>query len=165
MKVPVIILLAIITILSIGCSTPGKPNTVGETRFTGEQIRVSIGQKVLNRPEKVEALRKDQGVKKLYQYVNNLMRAGNIRPTLKLDIKITQFRVGWGASNLATHVLVLEEGIKLTSFDKVVVTTRNSERKQILPKAFGGTAHAKGVQVRILVKALAEQIYKEIKNL
>lgn len=134
------VILILLIVLTIGC------RTLGETRMSGSQVTVSIGQEVLNRPEKVEVIRENQGVEQLYDYVNYYFKDGNIRPSLKVDIAITQFRIGWGRDHMAIHVFVFENGQELKSFTKVETTGRGS-------------------QVKRLSKALAKHVYKEIRSL
>ena len=136
-----IIILLFFVAVSIGW------RTLGETQMSGEQITVVIGDAVMERPEKVEALRENQGVEYMYNYLQNYIReGGGVRQSLKARVSITEFRLGWGRDVMGIEVQVTENGQDLTRFHLVDTTGRSS-------------------QVKRLSKSLAKKTYDQLKTL
>ena len=134
-------LLVISVAVSMGC------RTLGQTQMSGQQITVVIGEAILDRPEKVKALRKYRGVEELYDYLQYYMHKGDeLRQSLKVQVSITEFRLGWGRDMMGVEVQVNEDGEELTRFHLVDTTGRGS-------------------QVKRLSKALAKRINKELQEL
>ncbi|MCG6970849.1 MAG: hypothetical protein LJE85_13870 [Gammaproteobacteria bacterium] len=136
-----IFVLALFIVASAGCSS-----TPGETQQSGDQITVVMGSAVLDRPEKVQALRKYHGIEQMYDYLFNYMNRGAIRQSMKVHVSITEFRLGWGRDMMGIEVNVTENGEQLKRFHLVDTTGRGS-------------------QVKRLTKALAKRTFAELKEL
>lgn len=130
------VLMGLAFVLLLGCSHPGG------TRMSGDVVTVSVGQQVMDRPEKLKALR----VELLYQFTNVYLNNIDLPPSVKIDIVITGFRIGWGRDHMTLHVTVSDKGKELRSFNKTETTGRSS-------------------QVERLTKALAKHVYAEVRGM
>jgi hypothetical protein len=140
MKIMITALIAVFIALSIGCATPGG------VRMAVPQVTVTVGEKVMARPEKVSMLRRHYGVENLHDYVAKMLLDGKIRDSLSLDITISEFRVGWGRDFMAANVVVSEKGKELKRFKSMETTGRRHP-------------------VERMTKGLAKRIYNEIRNI
>jgi hypothetical protein len=140
MKIVITVFLTAFIALSIGCGTPG------DVRMALPQVSVAIGDKIMDRPEKVSMLRKHHGVEKLHDFVSQKLTEGKVRDSLNLDITISEFRVGWGRDFMSANVVVSEGGKELKRFKSVETTGRRHP-------------------VDRMAKGLAKRIYNEIKDI
>ena len=140
MKIMITVFLAAFIAFSIGCATPG------DVRMALPQVTVSIGEKIMVRPEKIAMLRNHHGVERLHDFVSEKLAEGKIRDSLNFDITISEFRVGWGRDFMSANVVVSEAGKELKRFKSVETTGRRHP-------------------VERMAKGLAKRIYLEIKDI
>lgn len=136
-----IALLVLFVAISIGC------RTLGEIQRSDQQVTVDIGQDVLDRPEKVRAIRIHHGVEQLYDYLQFYIHKGNeLRRSLDVHVSITDLRLGWGRDVMGVEVQVTEDGVERKRFHMIDTTGR-------------------GHPIRHLSKSLAKRIYRELTKL
>jgi len=142
MKTILTIFLAAFAVFSVGCATTAP----GNVKMDGPKLTVSLGEKIMERPEKVSMITRHQGVERLHGYLTEKLAAGKIRDSLTFDVSISEFRVGWGPSFMAANVAINEDGKELKRFKSVESTTR-------------------GHPVERLTKGLAGRIFKSINDI
>ena len=119
--------------LFAGCTS------MGETEAVSGRIKVSIGQVVLERPEKVQYLKEERGVEHLHDYLQDYLARGDIKRTIRVDISITEFRVGAGRDVMGIEVHLFEDEKELKRFHLVDTTSRGSVVKRLTKSLAGKT--------------------------
>lgn len=127
-------------LLSAGCAS------LGTTYLSDGWITVSIGPNVKSDKKKETHLRKSEGVETLHRYIAHRFRKLKVRKTLKFDVVINDYRVGWGRDHMGVDVVVTEDGKELMKFTELETTGRSS----VIEK---------------LSKGLARRMYDKIKDL
>ena len=133
------VLVVAFVVLMVGCSS------LGETYLATHQVSVGIGDELMNDPRKNHKLRKYHGVEELHGYLSVWVKKRDVRPSLSLEVTISQFRIGWGRDHMGVNVVVKDNGKEIDSFHLTETTSRNKV-------------------VRRLAKSLAKQIYKRIRG-
>jgi len=134
------IIMGLVLIASAACSS------MGGVYLADEQVAVSVGQKVSDDPKKIKKLQEEQTVETLHRYITHRFKKLNVRKSLKFEVAITTYRIGWGRDHMGVHVIVKENDEILQEFDEVETTGRRSVTEK-------------------LSKGLARRIYERIKDL
>jgi hypothetical protein len=141
MKTILTVLLTAFLLYVAGCAS-----VPGDVKLSSPQLTVSLGDKVMARPEKVSMITKHHGVEQLHTYLVEKFARGKIRNSLLFDVTVSEFRVGWGRDFMAANVVVTEDGKELKRFKSIETTGRRHP-------------------VERMVKGLARRIYKEVEVL
>ena len=139
MSMRIIVLICAILLVT-GC------RSMGGTFISSEQVSISVGQKVSLNSKKIRVLRKLQTVETLHRYITHRFNKMRLDPSLKLDVAITSYRIGFGADHMGIHVIVKENGDIIQEFDAVETTIRRNPTEK-------------------LSKGLARRIYERVKHL
>ena len=141
MKALHIILLLLLSAFSV-CDL-----TMADSQMHDDQITVVIGAAIQDDPEKVKALQDNQVLELLRHYLETHIRGqGGLRPSLKVQVSISEFLLVWGKDSMSIEVQVTENGQELTRFSLHSSTIRTPP-------------------VQRLTKALAKQTYNQLKKL
>lgn len=147
-----------ITILPLVVVLIGYVTTTGATHLEDEQVYIKIGSDILQNPQKLEALQKDDVVETLRRYVTHRFIKMKIRRSLKFDISITQFRLG--AYNISTGFVPQTDVLKV----EVVVREDGKELRRFTEVAT--SPHSRwGRSISNLSKALSKNLYYRINDL
>jgi len=121
--------------------------TMADSQMYDDQITVVIGAAIQDDPEKVKALHDNQVLELLRHYLEtHIRRRGGVRPSLKVQVSITEFLLVWGKDSMSIEVQVYENSQKLIRFNFRRSTVRTPP-------------------VQRLTKALAKQTYNQLKKL
>jgi len=134
------VIMGLVLIASVACSS------MGGVYLADEQVAVSVGQKVSDDPKKLKKLQEEQTVETLHRYITHRFNKLNVRKSLKFEVAITTYRIGWGRDHMGVHVIVKENDEILQEFDEVETTSRSSVTEK-------------------LSKGLARRMYDRIKGL
>lgn len=100
--------------------------SMGGVAINSEQVSVSVGQKVSLDDRKIRKLRKLQTVETLHRYITHRLNKMDMGQTLKFDVTITSYRIGFGRDHMGINVIVRENGEVVQEFDEVETTGRSN---------------------------------------
>ena len=98
------VIMGLVLITTVACSS------MGGVYLANEQVAVSVGQKVSDDQKKINKLQKLQTVETLHRYITHRFNKLNVRKSLKFEVTITSYRIGWGRDHMGIHVIVKENG-------------------------------------------------------